>query len=477
MITRRVVVNLVVFALATAFLVGYGTVTLLGNPLRKPVEISAVLPTSSGLYPHFSVTLNGVDVGSVSSVKLTRSGARVTMALDPGARVPANVAAKVNLANDLGEQQVDLVPLGRPTGKTIANGAVVPVAGNPSPAQIGAVVQTATRLLDAIPKGDLNTVLRQASAALQGRVGDMRQIILASRVFSAEMLQYQQSFRSLLANSPPVLNAVTIAGPELRQALSNTSVLASVLAKQRYQLVDLFSQGAHAAQDVNSLLVSEGPNLGCLLHDAAHVTANIASAPNLVNLDVSLAINQEFFGAIGGITPTGPAKSLYPGDPGNPNQEWIRVRLYIPGKQPSALAYAAPTALPPVKPGAGCSTVLGNGVGPATQPGFQPAGPGGRVDPAPARESVVQGASRSGTGSGPGPQGSFASSVPASYRRAPYQAPLGGGGLPLLLLLFGLAMIWLLLSRCSRLRRQRLRPAPPAARPASGPATDSRSTT
>lgn len=458
MITRRVVVNLVVFAVAATLLVGYGMVTLLGNPFRKPVEISAVFPSSSGLYPHFSVTLNGVDVGSVRSVKLVRSGARVTMALDPGAMVPANVVARVNLANDLGEQQIDLVPLGRSTGKPIANGAVVPVGENASPVEIGSVVRTATRLLDAIPKGDLNIVLRQAATALSGRVSDMREIIVASRAFSAEMLQYQDSFRALLANAPPVLDAVTVAGPQLREALASTAVLAGVLANQRYELVDLFNQGAHATQDLSSLLVSDGPNLGCLLHDAARVTANVASPPNLVNLDVSLAINQEFFGAIRGITPTGPAKSLYPGDPGNPNQEWLRVRLYIPAKQPSAVVYTTPETLPPVKPGAGCSTPLGNGVGPASQVGFEPAGPGGRVEPAPASESVVQDASSSGPGAGAasspggasGPQRRFASSAPASYR-----APLGGGG-PALALVLGVALIWLLLARSSRRRgRQR----------------------
>ncbi|MDA8400353.1 MAG: MlaD family protein [Actinomycetota bacterium] len=433
MITRRVVVNLVVFTLATILLVGYGTVTLLGNPFRKSMEISAVFPTTSGLYPHFSVALNGVDVGSVRSITLTKAGARVVMSMKPGAIIPSDVVAEVNLANDLGEQQVDLIPRHRGPAKPLANGATIPVARDSTPVEIGAVVRTATRLLNAIPKGNLNTVLQQAASALNGRVRDMRSIIVSSRLFSEEMLRYQGSFRALLANAPPVLNAATSVGPELRKDLANTAVLASVLAKQRYELVNLFSGGAHASTDLSTLLSTEGPNLACLIHDAAGIASNLASGRNLANLNVSLVINQEFFGAVAGITPVGPAKSLYPGDPGNPHQEWLRVRLFLPAKQPSALAYATPTVLPGVKPGAGCSTALGNGVGPATQAGFHPAGPGGHVIPAPASESVVQ----AGASPNARAQGTFVQSAPASYR-----APLPWSPLVLVLLAgFGLALV------------------------------------
>ena len=110
MISRRIVVNLVAFLVASTVLIVFGVVNLLGDPFDAPMDVSTVLPSADGLYTHFSVTLNGVDVGSVSSVGLTPAGAKVTMAIDPGVRIPGDVAAEIDVANPLGEQEIDLVP-------------------------------------------------------------------------------------------------------------------------------------------------------------------------------------------------------------------------------------------------------------------------------------------------------------------------------------------------------------------------------
>ena len=151
MITRRIVVNLVAFVVASAVLVAFGVVNLLGDPFHAPMDVSTVLPGADGLYSHFSVTLNGVDIGSVSSVALTPAGAEVTMAIDPGVRVPGDVAAEIDVANPLGEQEIDLVPQRGGQRADLRPGAVVPVAPGGAPADIGQVIATATTLFRAIP--------------------------------------------------------------------------------------------------------------------------------------------------------------------------------------------------------------------------------------------------------------------------------------------------------------------------------------
>ncbi|MDA8340910.1 MAG: MCE family protein [Actinomycetota bacterium] len=412
MITRRIVVNLVTFFVASAVLIGFGLVDLLGNPFVAPTVVDTVLPNADGLYPGFSVTLDGVPVGSVRSVHLARGGVVVAMALQPGARVPGDVAARVEVANPLGEQQIDLVPQHGGHAPPLVAGDRVPVAPGGDPADIGQVVATATRLLAAIPVGDLNTVLHQAAVALDGRAGAIRALIDDGQQFAQEFLAYRQQFRTLLADAPPVLDAVTAAGPQLRDALANTATLLGVLADHQQAVLSLFRSGASASQLLDALVVRERPNLGCLVHDLGATTANLAEPANLGSLAGALATNGQFFAIVDALTPSGPARSLRAGQPASTSQVWLRTRLLIPPVlSPAAVTYARPRSLPAILPAAACQTEFGAGVAAASQPGFVPEAPGVTVEPPTPAEAQVRG---SGT-------------APADPTQAPPTQPAGNG--------------------------------------------------
>ncbi len=443
MITKRIVANLVAFAVVSAALIAYGFVDLLGNPLQHGTTVSTVLPTASGLAPNFVVTLDGVQVGSVASVSLVPRGAKVTIHLDPGKAVPAGVQAKVIVANALGEQEVELVP---PPGaspsalaadRTLTDGAVIPAAPDPVPANVGKLVQEATTLLQAIPPGDLNNLLHQAALAVNGRATDLQTINEASALFSEEFLAFQHQFEALLQNAPPVLNTFAASGRQLRQDLANTAVLAQVFATHRTDLVNLLQQGDSVSQLLNALVIQSRPNLGCLVHDLAATSANLASSPNLGNLNTSLITNPLFFGAVGQVAVDGPAKALTAGDTNRTNQLWFRTRLLIPPAQPSAIAYPQPTRLPAVKPGAGCITPFGAGVGPGLQAGFTPVGPHAHVVRPTTAQAYVPGGSSSG---GPG---SAAGSSPTAARLDPAATPTG----PLVAVAVGCMLVLAMLGR------------------------------
>ncbi|HUY63605.1 MAG TPA: MCE family protein [Acidimicrobiales bacterium] len=379
MITRRIVANLVSFVVLSTALVAYGFLDLLGNPLSSPATVSTVLPSASGLSPNFTVTLDGVDVGSVKSVSLVPGGAKVTMTLNPGTTVPADVAARVTIANALGQQEVELVPAQVGPGPSLRNGAVIPAAADSLPADVGTVVAEATKLLQSIPAGDFNTVVHELALALNGNGANLRTIASASALFSEEFLAYQQQFEALLANSPPVLDAVTANAVQLQQGLADTAVLAKVLASRAPDLVRLLNQGPSAAADLQALVVQNEPNLACLVHDLSDVNANLAASPNLSNFSTTLATNQQFFGAVAAVAPIGPAKALTSGDKARNDQEWLRTRLLLPPQLPPGDSYVQALTLPAVLPGAACSTEFGQGAGAGVQADFRPAGPNAHV--------------------------------------------------------------------------------------------------
>ena len=393
MITRRILINLVAFAVASAALVAYGFVDLLGNPLAATTTVYAVLPSAAGLSKNFTVTYEGVDVGTVSNVALDKSGgAKVTMSLDPGIKVPDDVTASIDIANALGQQEVDLVAarLDPHTDPPLRIGAVIPAAPGGEPADVGTVVVEATRLLEAIPPGDLNSLLHQLALALQGNGQNLRTITSASELFSQEFLAYQQQFQQLLDNTPGALDVITDNASSLRQDLADTAVLAEVLASHRSQVVQLLGQGTSAATDLNELVTENEPNLGCLVHDLSDVNVNLAEPTNLSNLSTTLATNTEFFGAVGAVAPVGPAKALTSNDSTH-DQEWLRTRLLLPPQMPSGDSYTEAHGVPAVMPGAACDTEFGQGVGPAVQADFTPAGPDAQVVMPTTEEAQVRG--------------------------------------------------------------------------------------
>ena len=430
MISKRLIANLVAFFLVSAVLVGYGVVSLLGDPLRSPTVLTTDFPDASGLYQDFEVELNGVPVGTVGGIELTHTGTQVTMDIYPGTKVPDDVRSSIQIANDLGEQVVDLVPSHGGAVPALRSGARVPVAPDQIPANVGQVVAAATRLLQAIPAGNLNKLIGDLATSLQGRAGDIRTLISAGTTFSQEFVAYQKQFIELLANAPTALNTVTAVAPELQQDLVNTSALLQVLVEQKTGLDTLFKEGTSAISQVNQLVSGQSANLGCILHDGADILSNLAQPTNLSNLSQGLAYNQSFFGAINHVAAAGLAKATTSGGASDPNQLFLRTLLEFPPiLSPMPTTYATPNPIPDILPGAGCVTVYGNGVGPATQAGFVPAD-GGQVVPPTAQESDVE-----LNGAAPVPSTSTAYAVPTQSK---WVLVFSGGLLvPILLLAWG----------------------------------------
>ena len=219
----------------------------------------------------------------------------------------------------------------------------------------------------------------------------------------------------------------------------------AVLAQDRNELDPLFNESSAAVDLLDQLIVSQGPNIACMFHDAAQVVTNINQSPNLSNLSTSLALNHLFFGAINAAIVPGSVKALTSGSSGSNDQYIARSRLLIPPQMPMASAYSTPNQLPAILGGAGCDTELGQGVGPATQAGFSPAGQDAHASqlmPPSPQESQVPGAG--GT------------ALPASQTTA-FSA---SGGAPWLLFPLSLGVVLvLLLAWPRRSPRSRRRPA------------------
>lgn len=399
MISKRIVVNLVVFFSISALLVGYGAVTLFGSPFDHRRTVVADLPDAGGLRPGFSASLDGVVVGTVSEVELRDEEVRVTVELDEGVEVPSGVEARVIRASAVGEQRLDLASTPGGSRTPLADGAEVPVGADPIPPDVADVLQTATDLIGALPAEDLNTLIHEAALGVDGRAEELQSITRSLSTLSDQVVASDDDIRLLLDKAPGVLDDFSEMSPAVHDALDDTEALTGILAARRDDLALLLANGADLAEVGDRVLLENRANLTCLLDDLTRITGTL-QGETLAALDESMRINQQFFGLIDKVAAAGPAKDL---GAGPHDQLWLRTKLLVPPQTPAASAYAPPRGPRPVLTGAACESPYGDGAAATPQP---TAGPGGAV----ALQSSPAGAD--GAGSAPAGPDDLAGAVP-----------------------------------------------------------------
>ena len=154
MLTRLVRIQLVVFTIASIVAVAvmvFGYIqapTLLGI---GRIMITVELPDTGGLYRFSNVTYRGVQVGKVTAVTLTHTGAKATLSLDTSPKIPADLHADVRSISAIGEQYIDLMPR-KDAPPYLHNGSVIAAADTTIPQEIGPLLNQASALIDSIPK-------------------------------------------------------------------------------------------------------------------------------------------------------------------------------------------------------------------------------------------------------------------------------------------------------------------------------------
>src|ERR1700739_1849523 len=117
MLTRRIKIQLTIFATLTLIAVGVLVVHYLHMPTLLGVgqyTLKADLPASGGLYATANVTYRGITIGKVTDVEPTKKGVVATMRIADRYRVPIDASANVHSVSAVGEQYVDLVSVGNP---------------------------------------------------------------------------------------------------------------------------------------------------------------------------------------------------------------------------------------------------------------------------------------------------------------------------------------------------------------------------
>jgi phospholipid/cholesterol/gamma-HCH transport system substrate-binding protein len=216
-------VKLTIFTIFT-IIVTVWLASVIGNIhlFSEPYELKAEFADASGLLSGDVVKAAGVTVGRVEEIRVQDGLAIVTMTVEDGTEIPANVSAEIRFRNLIGQRMVSLVD--RPSDGEVgllADGDRIPLARTSPAFDLTLLFNGLRPLIRSTSPEDINIVSNALVQALEGR-SDEVEGILSNLAAVADTLASRDAQLSTLLDG---VNVVTedIAGrdAQLQRTLAN----------------------------------------------------------------------------------------------------------------------------------------------------------------------------------------------------------------------------------------------------------------
>lgn len=270
MLTRFVRIQLIIFTCLSIIGVLVMGVVYMQLPTLFGVghmNVTVQLPNSGGLYRFANVTYRGVQVGKVTAIGLTgntNTHTQATLALDSGAKIPADLHAQVSSISAVGEQYIDLVPH-TDSPPYLHDGSIIPMVDTSVPQAVGPVLDQVSALLKTIPKERVNALLDETFKGLNGAGYDFGSLTDSTSVLSHDFNSVADRFQALVDNSAPLLDSQAQTQQSTRTWTRSLAGLTDQLVGNDPQIRVLLQHLPAAANEVSRLLTQVKPTLPLLL--------------------------------------------------------------------------------------------------------------------------------------------------------------------------------------------------------------------
>lgn len=267
MLTRFVRNQLIIFTIAS--IVGVLAMVLVYMQLPTLLGIGRMtvkmeLPRTGGLYRFANVTYRGVQIGKVTDVRATRSGAEATLSLATSPKIPADLQASVLSVSAVGEQYVDLLPR-TDSGPYLSSGAVITGKDITVPQKVGPMLDQISVLLDSIPKEKLSQLLDESFKGLNGAGDDLSALFESTSTVAGDFEKVADRARALVDDSLPLLEGQAVSADALRTWARSLAGVTGQFVANDPQLRGVLRNGSGAIDEASRLLNAVKPTLPVLL--------------------------------------------------------------------------------------------------------------------------------------------------------------------------------------------------------------------
>lgn len=254
MLTRLIRIQLIVFTILTII----ALVVLGWYYLRLPsvvgigqYELKAELPRSGGLYATANVTYLGTQIGKVTDVEPTETGALATMSINSDIKIPADATANVHSVSAIGEQYLDLVSTSAQRGKYLAAGTTI--TDSTVPSEVGPALDAVNKGLAVLPKEKIDSLLTETSQAVGGLGPALQRLVDSTTAIASDFKDNLGPVDDIINNATPILNSQVQSGDAISRWAANLNTIASQTAEQDQALRNGLQQAAPTADQLNTV--------------------------------------------------------------------------------------------------------------------------------------------------------------------------------------------------------------------------------
>ena len=277
MITRKVLIQVLVFAVVGIFAVGYTAMRYggIGSSIINPgYDVKLDLASGGGIFTNSEVTYRGVTVGKVTGMNLTRTGLEVDLHINDSApQIPADLSASVADRSAVGEQYVDLVP-NTTSGPFLADGATIEQRNTTVPLSTDTLLTNLNGLADSVPIQSLQTVVNELDSGFSGTGPDLQKLLDTVSDFTKTAQNQLPETTQLLDSGKVVLDTQVAESGAIESFSNSLDQLSQQLKTSDPDIRSLITNAPLAGTQITDLLTETGPELGSLLANLL-TTANV----------------------------------------------------------------------------------------------------------------------------------------------------------------------------------------------------------
>ncbi len=239
--------------------------------------IEARFPDAAGITKGTKVTLAGVSVGSVGSVRLDGNAVLATLNINNGVVLPAHTAAAVEVETLLGIEDVALQPKGG-WDRPLHSGALI--TDTSLPVQFYQLQNISGHLLEQSDTQALNQVVEDLANISAGKQQQVQELIAGLNALTSTINQRGEEVGQLIGSGNQVSSALAAQDQNLVSVIDNLSTVTSGLAANSGTLGQLIDNLDQMAGQTNGLVKTDAPQLNSLLGHLHTVLGIVAQHQN-----------------------------------------------------------------------------------------------------------------------------------------------------------------------------------------------------
>ena len=241
---RRGALSLIALALA-------GALSACGS---DSITVTAVFDDVGDLQPRHSVQVADVRVGRIKSIRLTDDyKARVSLSIDPNAKIPADSTALVRTTSLLGEKFVEIRANGDANeGPFLKDGAVIDKTAEAP--ELEFVAQDFVTVLGAVNASDIATLAETGAEAFGGRGPELRGLVEDLSTISSTFASRTSQITNVIDNFDRTAGTLAAGADDVDQLLRNLATTSQVLADNRGRTINALDQLTRLAAVQNTVL-------------------------------------------------------------------------------------------------------------------------------------------------------------------------------------------------------------------------------